>query len=247
MADVSQPFDYDRAAADYDRHRAGAGPYFDAFVRHARNVPATRVLELGAGTGNETAAFLEACPCRLTALERSAGMIARGRAKGLPVRWVRGDATAMAFAGGSFDFVFASYVIHHIRDIGRLARECRRVLARGCVALITVPEGFIRNHPLNAYFPSVATVDGARFQPVEDVVDALRAAGFSRVGQDHCTGPPRCVDEYYAERIANRFISTYDLIPPDELQTGLERLRRDIARDAAPVIAREATVVWGYV
>ena len=242
-----ESFNYDRASASYDQHRRGAGPYFDAYTGHARAVGARNVLEFGAGTGNETAVFLAAHPCTHTALERSWGMLSQGRAKSLATRWIQGDATAMPFADASFDFIFSSYVIHHIRDLDALCRECRRVLARGCAAFITVPEGFIANHPLNAYFPSLSKIDLQRFQPIGDVMRALRDAGFDNVGENHCVGPPRTIDDDYAQRIADRFISTYDLIPPEELTDGVARLRAGIAAGNAPVIAREATVVYGYV
>jgi ubiquinone/menaquinone biosynthesis C-methylase UbiE len=242
-----EPFNYDRVSSFYDRHRAGAGPYFDALIAHAHAVDATRVLEFGAGTGNETVAFLQAQPCHLTALERSRGMLAQGRAKGLQATWVQGDATAMPLRDGAFDFVFSCYVIHHIRDLDTLCRECRRVLHGGCAAFITVPEGFIANHPLNPYFPSIPKIDLARFQPMTVVMEAMRAAGFQNVGENHCIAAPRTIDAEYANRIAGKFISTYDLIPTDEHAEGVARLRADIAAGKAPIIAREASVIYGYV
>ncbi|MFP4499387.1 MAG: class I SAM-dependent methyltransferase [Candidatus Hydrogenedentota bacterium] len=244
--DPGTSYDYDRAAPDYDRHRAGAGPYFEALITHTNILRAQQVLEIGAGTGNETIPFLEAHPCTLTTLEYSAGMLAQGRAKELPVRWVRGDGMHLPFSEGAFDFIYASYVLHHIPDVVQLCAECRRVLTHGSVAFITVPETFIQSHPLNAYFPSLAVVDGKRFQPIGEVIEALNAAGFDHAGSDHCVGPPRPVDEEYAQWIADKFISTYDLIPDEELRTGLARLRQDIAAAKAPSIAREASVVWGY-
>ncbi|HNT89239.1 MAG TPA: class I SAM-dependent methyltransferase [Candidatus Hydrogenedentes bacterium] len=240
-------FDYDRVAARYDRHRSGGGPYFPRLTALADGCGATRVLEVGAGTGNETVLFLQAHPCALTALEPSANMLEAGRAKGLPVRWVRGAAPALPFQDGAFNFLFASYVLHHVRDLGPFLSECARVLACGCAAFVTVSQAFIHGHVMNAYFPSLAVIDAARFQPIPEVEAAMRAAGFRDVASEDSTSPPRIIDAEYIEKIADHFISTYALLPEDEFAKGLARLREDVfLRGKRISMVREATLVWGF-
>ena len=43
---------YDKLADTYDNHRGAGGPYLAILLRLAETCRATRVLELGAGTGN---------------------------------------------------------------------------------------------------------------------------------------------------------------------------------------------------
>lgn len=237
--------DYDRIAAGYDTHRTGRGPYFDSLIQRARETDATRVLELGAGTGNNTAPFLEAHPCKLVALDQSAGMLRQHAAKGIDAKRINASATALPFADRAFDFVFATYMLHHIEDLAALAEECHRVLDGGTVAFVTVSHDFIRRHPMNAYFPSFAEVDCARFQDIPELEAALRAAGFRQVQSHDVQSPPRPIDATYAERVASRFISTYDLLPPDEFAEGVAQLRTDTAdprKRPAPII-REATII----
>ncbi len=240
------PIDYDRIAPDYDTHRQGRGPYFGELLRLARAADAERVLELGAGTGNNTAPFLEDLPCRLVALDRSRGMLARHAAKGIPATRVNASAVALPFADGAFDFLFATYMLHHIGDLDALARECHRVLDGGTAAFVTVSHDFIRRHPMNAWFPSFAAVDCARFQDIPAIEAALRRAGFAEVHATDVESPPRPIDADYVGRVADRFISTYDLLPPEEFAEGVARLRAEVAKHGAlpnPIV-REATVVY---
>jgi ubiquinone/menaquinone biosynthesis C-methylase UbiE len=240
-------FDYDRVAPDYDTHRRGGGPYFPLLLEIARSAAARRVIELGAGTGNNSAAVLEAFPCSLIALDASTGMLRQLQAKRTKAKPLRGEATALPFRDGCADFVFATYLLHHVSRLGDLMRECFRVLRTGPAAFVTVSHEYIRAHPMNAYFPSFARVDCARFQPVSEVCDAMCSAGFARVMARDVFSPPRPMDADYVERVASKFISTYALIPSPEFEAGLARLRADVERAGqAPPIVRGATVVWGW-
>lgn len=247
MGAGSGEFDYDRAAPAYDRHRRGAGPYFSRLIGLARGLGARRVLEIGAGTGNETFEFLATHPSTLVALERSANMLAHGRSKGLDAAWVRASATQLPFQVHSFDFLYAVYVLHHLPDLTPLMNEAARVLDHGCAAFVTVSQEFIHRHPMNEFFPSIACVDGARFQPIPQVEAAMRAAGFRDVHSEDSAAPPRLVDADYIQRIADRFISTYALLPEVEFETGLACLRDAVLKQGRNItMVREATIVWGY-
>ncbi len=241
--------DYDQISETYDDHRHGGGPCMEALVAAARASGGDCVLELGAGTGNNTAALLDRFPCRLIALEPSRGMAARGRAKGLPVYWLRGVGECIPLANGSVDFIFGAYMLHYIRDLNALFSECRRVLRGGRAVFVTVPRRFIANHPLRGYFPSLPEVDLARFQPVETVVRAMEEAGFVMVTATVEASPPRPVDAAYVRKIAGKLISTYELLPPGEFESGLKRLKADLARPGKPAVTvhREAVAIAGCV
>ena len=240
--------DYDQLAAGYDAHRRGSGPYFDALLALAKAASGTRVLEIGAGTGNNTAALLDAHSCRLTALEPSREMLQRGHAKKLSATWIRATGMALPFRRDTFHFLFGTYMLHHVPDLPAFFKECHRVLTpRGIAAFVTVPQEFIANHPMNDYFPSFAKIDLARFQPVPQAETALRAAGFHNIQSRNTIDQPRPIDYAYSEKIAGKFISTYDLLPPEEFAQGVRRLRADVSDQGAleRPMAREATLAWG--
>ena len=220
----------------------------DTLVALASEATARHVLEIGAGTGNNTQPFLERYPCVLTALEPSRGMLARARAKGIPARWVQGSAVGIPLPDACAGLVFGVYVLHFFPDMARLFAECARVLGEGCAVFVTAPSSFIERHPMNDYFPSFAKVDKARFQREEDVERAMRQAGFSRTGRRRFKAPPRPIDKAYVHGVADKFISTYELLPPAEFDEGLNRLRAGVDRMGRldVDVVWESVVVWGW-
>jgi SAM-dependent methyltransferase len=94
-----------------------------------------RVLELGPGYGASTRP-LAARARSLTVLEYDPLLAARLRAELGSVRVVRGDATSMGFAAGSFSAVVCFTMLHHLPGPAaqdRLFAEAARVLRRGGV------------------------------------------------------------------------------------------------------------------
>lgn len=239
--------DYDKLAQRYDDHRRGGGPYLPDLVRLATDANARTVLEIGAGTGNNTAAFLSAYPTRVAGLDRSREMLRRGRAKVPDAWWVRGDGRQLPFATGAFDFVFGVLVLHYFTDLEALFRECARVVDTGAAVFVTAPQSFIQNHPLNAYFPSFEKIDSARFQPEEEVAEALKSAGFRDVGMIPCTADPVPIDAKYVERIEGKFISTFELLDEEEFRAGVAALRREVGEKGrlAQAMQWQAVTVWG--
>jgi SAM-dependent methyltransferase len=216
--------------------------------RLAADCGTREALELGSGTGNATFAFQQAYPCRLFGAELSRGMLEKAWAKAIPgVAWLRANAMAIPLADRSVDFVFACYMLHYVPDLARAFAECRRVLRPGgAVAFVTTPHDYIRRHPMAHYFPSFAPIDLARFPSEETLLATLRQVGFERV-QSETVSEPRVVDRAYAERVADRHLSTFDLIPEAEFQEGLKRLYADLeANGSIPAeCGWEALIVHG--
>ena len=247
MKNAAQPFNNDVIAGDYDRHRSGGGPHLRALAGLASKAKARRVLEVGCGTGNSAAAFLKAYPCDLVGVDRSAGMLTHTRGKGGAAHFVNADGVALPLRDGAFEFVFGVLMLHLNANLDSLFSECGRVLSVGRVAFVTAPHDFIERHVLNEYFPSFAAVDRARFQHEDHVQEALRATGFVDVGCEITRRDPEPVDAAYVERVAGKFITTLRLIPDDEFDEGIERLRRDVSRNGQldkPMIW-EAAVISG--
>ncbi len=239
-------FDYDAVAPRYDAHRKTRGPFVDALVHLAREARAQRVLEIGCGTGNSTAAFLNQHPCALTGIDLSRGMLREAQRKNLAARFVQSDAHALPFRDAAFDYAFAVLVIHHLDDLERFFGECRRVLGDGILAIVTASHDFIERHPMAAYFPSFAAIDKARFPDIPMIVEGMHSAGFTAAGTIETKSPPQPIDRVYTEKVAAKFISTYDLIPDDEFAAGLDRLRRDVEKQGQldTPLEWESTIVW---
>jgi phosphatidylethanolamine/phosphatidyl-N-methylethanolamine N-methyltransferase len=88
------------------------------------------ILEIGVGTGLSAPQYPHGC--QVAAIDLSAPMLARARARiarrGTPhVRLCRMDAARLAFRDAQFDAVYAPYVLNVVPDPLQVAREMRRV------------------------------------------------------------------------------------------------------------------------
>ncbi|MFD9286864.1 class I SAM-dependent methyltransferase [Streptomyces sp. NPDC060030] len=136
--DLARAFDH--ASLTYDRLTSLNPGYRSDLLRSAhrlrlpRGGGGPRVLDLGCGTGASTRALLRAAPyARITAVDASAGMLERARAKRRPpnVRFLHRSAEDLRTTDddGSYDAVFAAYLFRNVADPGRVLRSVRALLS----------------------------------------------------------------------------------------------------------------------
>jgi ubiquinone/menaquinone biosynthesis C-methylase UbiE len=127
-------------------------PLYDPFVRllarekHVRGrlldaaepLAGARVLDIGCGTGSLVVMLKRRQPAaRVSAIDPDPKALARARAKagaaGAEVAFEQGYADALPYAGGAFDRVLSSLMLHHLTsaETDGALRECFRVLAPG--------------------------------------------------------------------------------------------------------------------
>ena len=85
------------------------------------------VLDAGAGTGR-ISLRLHAAGARVTALDLSPDMLALLHQKDADIKIVEGDMEAMPFDDDSFDMVFSSLALVHLKKVEPFLDECYRVL-----------------------------------------------------------------------------------------------------------------------
>ncbi|MFF3831848.1 class I SAM-dependent methyltransferase [Streptomyces sp. NPDC002458] len=133
---------FDRASHTYDRLTALNPGYRSDLLRSAhrlrlpRGGRGLRVLDLGCGTGASTRALLRAAPyARITAVDASAGILERARAKRWPpnVRFVHRSAEEIPTTedDGSYDAVFAAYLFRNVAEPGAVLEAVRALLRPG--------------------------------------------------------------------------------------------------------------------
>ena len=140
------------------------------------------LVDIGAGTGLWTRAFVTWFDADVIALEPSSGMREVGSQIGLPTRacYVAAGAEHLPFGRAAFRAAWLSTVVHHLNDLSACATELRRALAEGGSVIIrnSFP-GRLEEVELFRHFPAAAAV-AAGWPTLERVVATFAEAGFTR-------------------------------------------------------------------
>lgn len=131
--------------------------------------PGIRVLELGAGSGRQ-ALELDRLGFDVSAIDLPTSNYAANRV--FPV--IDYDGTTIPFPDRSFDAVFSSNVLEHVKDLPRMHDELRRVLARNGECFHILPTSSWRFWSSLAALPAAARA-GVREGPGVGLRKAARA------------------------------------------------------------------------
>jgi len=151
--------------------------------------PHDRVLEVGCGGGN----VLERIAGRRVGLDLSPFILGKARARlGAAVPLVRGDATHLPFASGSFNRLFCSEVLEHLLDPRAALVEMRRVIRDDGVVVVSVPNEDLINQVKRAVFAlpvvgRLARGGGDGYQVSEKMDDEWHLHAFSRAMLEELT------------------------------------------------------------
>jgi ubiquinone/menaquinone biosynthesis C-methylase UbiE len=225
--------DFDPLAANYDRLR----PAGDAWEQLAERTLAgmsgcRRLVDVGCGTGRFAVLARRRLGARVWGVDPSAEMLreARSRAEARGIGWKQGVAERLPFQDGWFDAAHMHLVAHTLPDRPTALAEIARVLMPGGrIAIATFGMEHFERFFLNPYFPSIATIDGARFPDPATLTGELLRAGFGEPAIEPISQPINAEPDDVLERVRGRYISTLHLLPPAEYADGLARLERDVA------------------
>ena len=116
--------------------------YADDIAARLKAFPATRVLEIAAGTGVVTRAMASALPAQtsIVATGLNQAMLDHAMQIGTrrPVEWRQADATALPFDDDAFDVVACQFGVMFFPDRPKAYSEVRRVLKPGGTLLFNV-------------------------------------------------------------------------------------------------------------
>ena len=235
--------DYDAAAADYARSRALSLEAMDGWREAVqRRLPpsapgrAPRIVDIGAGAGSFAYAFAEWFEASVVAVEPSAGMLKTARSEYAHERvaYINGDAHALPLRAGVCDVAWLSTVIHHFADLDAAARETRRVLRDGGVALVR--SSFPGRHDgitLFRRFPGASRVADS-FPTLDRTIDAFAGAGFRYDGIEAVPQVSAPSLRAFADRVRRRADTTLSLMPEDEYHACLAQLQREAEAELEP-------------
>lgn len=130
---------YARYCYEYDDKEK----YWDSFEKenlkeHIKATKDKKVLDAGAGTGRLSVKLFDA-GADVTALDISPNMLDILKAKNSKIETVEGDMEDMPFEDETFDMVFSSLAMVHLKKIIPFLDECYRVLKdEGTMVLVNV-------------------------------------------------------------------------------------------------------------
>jgi len=204
LAEVSVREGYARWAARYDQDDNPTRDADAAVVRAWLDdaLAELDVLELGCGTGKNTAAL--AAARSVVALDLSEPMLVRAAERAPFARFVQHDLTEVPWPlqPGEFDRALANLVLEHIADVRPVIAQLARVLRPGGRALLVELHPYRQLDGRQARFVDERTGAQVRVaahaHSVSELTGAVRAAGLevARIGahgDDGAAAPPGAV------------------------------------------------------
>ena len=225
--------DFDPLAADYDRLRP-AGRAWEELSERTLAVLGDfhRLVDVGCGTGRFAAFAKGRRGGRVWGVDPAPEMLRRARERpdAGGIGWKQASAERLPFTDAWFDAAHLHLVVHTLPDRPAALAEVGRVLMPGGrIAIATFAMEHFERFFLNPYFPSIATIDGARFPDPAILTGELAEAGFRDSGVERISQPVSAEPHDVLERVRGRYISTLHLLQPGEYADGLNRLERDVA------------------
>jgi len=210
------------ALADGYEHR----PASEAALRRPRRAAAEADLrrgdwavDVGGGTGVHAAEWVR-CGYQAVVVDPSRGMLRRAATR-RGVIIVAGRAQALPFASETVGLVYFHLSIHY-GDWEVAVDEALRVLRPGGECWVwTLGAEHRRDSFLTRWFPSVAFIDAARF-PAPDALAERFAAGGGNVTREREIEVRERPAGEWIEAVESGFVSTLQLLTPEELRAGVE-------------------------
>ena len=227
---------YDAVAADYAVHRTVHPELLRRLARLCAARSATRVLEVGCGTGDYMNSLAAMTRAECSGLDPSPKMLDVGRRRNGRVSWFRGSAEALPFPEGSYDFIYSVNILHHVQDREAYFREAFRVLAGGgWLVTVTDSEKTIGQRAFFHYFPEAVEPEIARYPKFGEIPRLLRSCGFEELYDETMELTYVVSDSAPFERKVFSFLF---LISDESFNRGLDYLRRDLQSGPIPCASR---------
>ena len=195
------------------------------------------VVDVGSGVGTWAELIAVAFDVTVWGVEPSLRMraVAEREHSHPRVTYVAGRAEQIPLPDASCDAAHLSYVIHHLDDREACAREVRRVLrSDGVVIIRNAFRESLSQVPFFQWFPTALTLDQRRMPSAAEVAESFASHGFDVVASEVVWQETSPSLQVYHERLKLRAISTLELLPDDEFEAGVERMREAAERETEP-------------
>ncbi|MGA7677315.1 MAG: methyltransferase domain-containing protein [Dehalococcoidia bacterium] len=227
---------YTDISKTYDDYRSYPESLIKKIIALGSISQGRKVLDLGCGTGNIASQLRKTIKADVIGVDASFDMLKVAKGKSLEVICADIDNQRLPFRDGSFDTVIVAYVIHQIKNLAFLLSECYRVLRDGVLVLLTSSHKQIENqHPvIKVFFPSYIDIDKGRFPDIHRVDYLLGSLGLKDIKHEEMSVENMPIDYEYLQKVKNKYVSTYYLIPQSEFENGVKQLEDFITNMKQP-------------
>jgi ubiquinone/menaquinone biosynthesis C-methylase UbiE len=240
---LTQPIDYNAIAAEYARHRRVHPEVLRHLVETGGVGRASRVLEVGCGSGNYVVAVESLTGCACWGVDPSEEMLARARERSSSVHFQAGRAETLDLPPDFFDLVFSVDVIHHVGDRPAYFRAAHRALRPGGqICTVTDSEWIIRRRqPLSVYFAESVPLELARYPRIAALRDLMARAGLGEIVEATVEFAYHLSD---IQAYRDKAFSSLHLISEAAFRRGIERMAQDLRHGPIPCVSRYL-LLWG--
>lgn len=231
--------DYSQIAAQYAQHRRVHPEVLRKLIENL--TPASRILEVGCGTGNYISAISESTGCSCWGVDLSQSMLAQARQRSSGIEYSLGRAESLPLPDDQFDFVYSVDVIHHVIERQQAIQEARRVLRDGgrlCIVTDS-PDIIRRREVLSVYFPETVAIELVRYPAEFELKNGLQTAGFVAITEETVKFGCELAD---IQPFRDKLFSCLQLITKEAFQRGLTRLSQDLLEGPIKYVSRYSMI-----
>jgi ubiquinone/menaquinone biosynthesis C-methylase UbiE len=234
---------YDGIASEYARHRRVHPEVLRSLLLTSSIGRASKVLEVGCGTGNYIVALEALAGSSCWGIDPSEQMLSRARERSRTIYFQLGKAERLDFSPNLFDLVFSVDVIHHVGNRLAYFREAYQLLRAGGKACTVTDSEWIICHrqPLAVYFPETVEIELGRYPRIAELREVMERIGFGEVTESTVEFAYPLTD---IQAYRDKAFSSLLLIPEGAFRRGIERMEQDLCTGPIQCVSRYL-LLWG--
>lgn len=241
----SRSIDYDKVKDTYDLVRVGEPEMVHQLLSGVSLEPDSLVLDVGCGTANNTLLFCKVVNARIVGIDLSYGMLQKAIKKSSEILFTQSPAENLPFMKNSFDFIFMTEVLHHLKNMELAVLEIYRVLKNNCwMCIATQSHEQIEHRMTSRFFPATVLIDKSRYPRIEKLKEILSRTGYYDIKSKSYEFTPVQLGVEFLQTIKMRGFSMLHKITDEEYEKGVADLKSAFSNGETLLYTPKYTFVW---